>query len=95
MNRAVPLTAGEFRYGFANAVTEAESADLYQRWTILGPGRSLFQAAFANLNPNAASKVDTGNATRGPLLLIAGEIDSGRREVADTALAWIKGHSLQ
>ena len=73
--RAVSLTANEFRYGFGNAVSAEESAELYRRWTIPAPGRPLFQAAFANFNPHAASKVDTVNATRGPLLLIAGERD--------------------
>jgi non-heme chloroperoxidase len=74
-SRAVPLTAEEFRYGFANALSAEESADLYQRWTIPSPGRPLFQAALANFNPNSAAKVDTGNATRGPLLLTAGGKD--------------------
>jgi pimeloyl-ACP methyl ester carboxylesterase len=73
--RAVSLTPEEFRYGFANTLTPGESAELYERWTIPAPGRPLFQAAFANLNPNAPSKVDTANANRGPLLLISGELD--------------------
>ena len=74
-HRAVSLTREQFRYGFASAVSEAEATDLYERWTIPAPGRPLFQAAFANFNPHAATKVDTANATRGPLLLIAGEKD--------------------
>jgi pimeloyl-ACP methyl ester carboxylesterase len=131
LNRAVALTAAEFRYGFGNAVSAAESAALYERWAIPGPGRPLFQAAFANFNPSAPSKVDTANSSRGPLLLIAGEkdhivppvvtratlkqyrhssavtelkeipgrghslaIDGGWREVADTALTWLRGHGI-
>ena len=74
-NRAVSLTPGEFRYGFANTVSDREATELYERWTIPAPGRPLFQAAFANVNPKAESKVETGNAERGPLLLIAGEKD--------------------
>ena len=35
----------------------------------------LFQAAFANFNPHAASTVDFHNDNRAPLLLIAGEND--------------------
>ena len=70
--RAVSLTPGEFRYGFANTVSDREATELYERWTIPAPGRPLFQAAFANVNPKAESKVETGNAERGPLLLIAG-----------------------
>lgn len=73
--RAVSLTPDEFRYGFANAVSEGEAADLYERWSIPAPARPLFQAAFANFNPRAATKVATRNSTRGPLLLMAGEKD--------------------
>ena len=74
-HRAVPLTAEEFRYGFANAVSREEAAELYERWAIPGPGRPMFQAAFANFAPHSAAKVDTDNGARGPLLLIAGEKD--------------------
>jgi pimeloyl-ACP methyl ester carboxylesterase len=73
--KAVTLTAAEFRYGFANAVSAEEAAELYQRWAIPGPARPLFQIALANLAPSSAARVDTGNATRGPLLLITGEKD--------------------
>src|SRR5256884_3279101 len=33
-NRAVSLTPQQFRYGFGNALSETESTELYQRWTI-------------------------------------------------------------
>ena len=39
------------------------------------PGKPLFQAATANLNPWTEAKVDTKNPERGPLLLIYGEQD--------------------
>jgi pimeloyl-ACP methyl ester carboxylesterase len=124
--RAIALTAEQFRYGFGNAIPAAESDELYERWTIPGPGKPLFQAAFANFAPRSPAKVNTGNAKRGPLLLIAGgkdhtvpaavtratlkryrkspavthleefsdrghslTIDSGWRDVADRALAWL------
>jgi non-heme chloroperoxidase len=73
--RAVALSAKQFRYGFGNAVSAAESAELYERWTIPSPGKPLFEAASANLSPRSPAKVDTGNATRGPLLLTAGGKD--------------------
>jgi non-heme chloroperoxidase len=72
---AVALTAEQFRYGFGNAISESESADLYERWTIPSPGRTLFEAASANFTPHSPAKVDTGNHDRGPLLLIAGGRD--------------------
>jgi non-heme chloroperoxidase len=72
---AVSLTAEEFRYGFGNAVPEQESADLYERWAVPSPGKPLFEDAFANFTPRSPAKVDTGNRTRGPLLLTAGGRD--------------------
>src|SRR6202035_3038369 len=65
-NLAVALTAEQFRYGFGNAVTEQESADLYQQWNVPSPGKPLFEAAFANFAPNSPAKVNTRNKTRGP-----------------------------
>ncbi|GAB3686183.1 alpha/beta fold hydrolase [Actinocorallia lasiicapitis] len=126
-HRAVPLTFEQFRYGFANAVSEAEAKDLYETFAVPAPGEPLFQAATANLNPWTEAKVNSRSPERGPLLLISGEkdntvpwtltnaaykkqkrndsvteiveipgrghaltIDSGWREVADTALAFVE-----
>jgi pimeloyl-ACP methyl ester carboxylesterase len=126
-HRAVPLTYEQFRYGFANAVSEDEAKELYETFAVPASGTPLFQAATANLNPWTEAKVDTKNPNRGPLLLISGEkdntapgaivnasykqqqhnegvtemveipnrghglvIDSGWREVADTALGFVK-----
>ncbi len=126
-NRAVPLTFEQFRYGFANAVSEEEAKQLYDTYAVPGSGAPLFQAASANLNPWTEAKVNTENPDRGPLLIISGEkdntvpwavakasydlqnqnpditeivkiegrghaltIDSGWREVADKALAFIQ-----
>ncbi|GAA3801833.1 hypothetical protein GCM10023083_41070 [Streptomyces phyllanthi] len=125
-NRAVPLTYEQFRYAFANAVSEDEAKQLYNTYAVPTPGKPLFQAAAANLNPWTEAKVDTKNPDRGPLLLISGErdntvpwaivnasykqqqdnqgvteiekipgrghaltIDSGWRDVADKALAFV------
>lgn len=73
--RAVALTPKQFRYGFGNAVSEEESQRLYDRYSVAGPGRPLFQAAVANFNPASATKVNTKNPERGPLLVISGELD--------------------
>jgi len=74
-NRAVPLTYDQFRYGFANAVSEEEAQQLYEEFAVPASGKSLWQAALANLNPWTEDKVDTKNPDRGPLLLISGERD--------------------
>ena len=74
-NKAVPLTYEQFRYAFANAVSEDEARQLYQTYAVPAPGEPLFQAAVANLNPWTEVKVDTTNPDRGPLLIIEGEKD--------------------
>jgi pimeloyl-ACP methyl ester carboxylesterase len=126
-NRAVPLTYEQFRFGFANAVSEEEAKELYSTFAVPASGLPLFQAATANLNPWTEAKVNSKNPERGPLLIINGEkdntvplaiakasfkkqkrnegvtefaeianrghgltIDAGWREVADTALAFVK-----
>jgi non-heme chloroperoxidase len=126
-HRAVPLTYDQFRYSFANAVSEEEAKELFETYAVPAPGAPLFQAATANLNPWTEAKVDSETPDRGPLLIISGEkdhtvpwalsnaaykrqkrnpgvteiieikgrghaltIDSGWREVADTALAFVK-----
>lgn len=125
--RAVTLTFEQFRYGWANAVTEDEARKLYEEYHVAAPARPLFQAAMANFNPSAETKADTRNPERGPLLIFTGgsdhavppamskaafkkqsrnpgvtehvempdrdhslTIDSGRREVAEKALAFVK-----
>src|SRR4051794_15239478 len=75
-NRAIPLTFEQFRFGFANAVSEEEARDLYETFAVPASGVPLFQAATANLNPWTEAKVDTENPDRGPLLIISGEKDN-------------------
>jgi non-heme chloroperoxidase len=127
-SRAVPLTYEQFRYAFANAVSEDEAKELYHEFAVPTPGAPLFQAATANLNPWTEAKVKSKNPERGPLLITSGEedhtvpwaisnasfkkqkrnkesvteiveipgrghsltIDSGWREVCDTALEFVK-----
>ena len=58
-NRAVPLTYEQFRYAFANAVTEDEAKELYDEFAVPASGAPLFQAATANLNPWTEAKVNS------------------------------------
>jgi non-heme chloroperoxidase len=74
-NRAVPLTYDQFRYAFANAVSEEEAKALYGAYSVPGPGKPVFQAASANLNPWTEVKVDTRNPDRGPMLIVSGTED--------------------
>ena len=74
-HRAVPLTYEQFRYAFANAVSEDEAQELYDTYAVPGSGTPIFQAASANLNPWTEVKVKSKNPARGPLLIIDGEKD--------------------
>src|SRR5215475_12460650 len=74
-NRALTLTLDQFKYGWANALSEDEAKDLYERFHVAGSGLALAQMANANFNPATEAKVDTKNPDRGPLLVIDGEKD--------------------
>lgn len=75
--RAVTLTLEEFRFGWANALSDEEAKQLYDEFHVAAPGAPLFEAASANLNPFSKVKVKTKKATdRGPLLLVSGEKDN-------------------
>ena len=107
--KTVMLTFAQFRYAFANAVSEAEARDLYATYVVPTPGKPLFQAALANVNPGSELAVDTANPERGPLLIIEGDHDHivpasmanaayrrQRRNPSVTEIAMIpgRGHSL-
>jgi pimeloyl-ACP methyl ester carboxylesterase len=107
--RAVPLTYEQFRYAFANAVSEDEAKELYATYAVPGSGLPLFQAATANFNPWSETKVRSKNPERGPLLIIDGELDhtvpwaiakaaykKQRRNVGVTEIVKMpgRGHSL-
>ena len=128
--RAVGLTYEQFRFVFANAVSDDEAQALFAEFAVPAPGAPLFQAATANLNPWTQAQVDTLNQERGPLLIISGQkdntvpwavanaayrqqslnpghteiveipgrghslvIDSGWRDVADAALAFVRRYA--
>ena len=74
--RAVTLTLDQFRYGWANALSEEEAKQLYETFHVAAPGAPLFQAAMANLNPWTEAKADSKNPERGPLLILDGAKDN-------------------
>ncbi len=75
LHKSVSLTEKEFRFGFGNALSKDESAELFDQWAIPSPAKPLFEAATANFSLHSQAKVNTGNETRGPLLLISGAED--------------------
>src|SRR5205823_8046289 len=50
LHRAVSLTSKEFRFGFGNAVSEEESQELFDAWSIPSPAKPLFETAVANFS---------------------------------------------
>lgn len=74
-HRAVALTFEQFRFGFANAVSEEEAHQLYQQYHVPGSGIPVFEAALANLDPRSEAKADATNPDRGPMLIVSGEQD--------------------
>jgi pimeloyl-ACP methyl ester carboxylesterase len=73
--KAVTLTLDQFKYGWANALSDEEAKQIYEQYHVAAPGIALNQMANANLNPATEAKVDTKNPDRGPLLVIDGEKD--------------------
>jgi hypothetical protein len=69
------LTRQQFRYAFANVMTTGETDEAYDRYAVPGPGRPVFEQAFANLSPNPPNAIDRARSNRAPLLLIAGAAD--------------------
>jgi pimeloyl-ACP methyl ester carboxylesterase len=67
---AVPLTAKEFHYAFANTLSRAESDLLYARYHVPAASTVLRQYAFANFHRDAPTKVDFRREARAPLLFI-------------------------
>jgi pimeloyl-ACP methyl ester carboxylesterase len=68
--KAVPLTAKEFHYAFANTLSRAESDALYARYHVPAASTVLRQYAFANFHRDAPTKVDFRREARAPLLFI-------------------------
>jgi pimeloyl-ACP methyl ester carboxylesterase len=74
-NKTVPMTPKQFRRAFTNTMNDADAKAAYQRYYVPAPGRVIFQAAFANFNPRAVTKVDFHKDDRPPLLIIGNDQD--------------------
>lgn len=75
VHKTTELTREQFHYAFTNTLTDEEAEQVYERYEVPGTNRVLFQAALANFNPHAVTKVNFDNGERAPLLLIAGGKD--------------------
>jgi pimeloyl-ACP methyl ester carboxylesterase len=73
--RPVALNFKQFKYAFANTMSEQAARDQFELNAVPTPGRIFFEAGLANLNPRASTKVNYRNEARAPLLLISGGDD--------------------
>ncbi|MFB7493422.1 alpha/beta fold hydrolase [Streptomyces sp. NPDC056161] len=71
----VMLSAEQFHDTFANAVPEEESTELFRHYVIPSSRRLLSDLGEVDGVPHPRRVVDTGNAERGPLLLVSGQED--------------------
>jgi pimeloyl-ACP methyl ester carboxylesterase len=71
----VHMSLAEFAFAFTNTFPEEEQQKYYERYCIPETGRIFFQAAFAQLAPHHALRVNFRNNDRAPLLLTADELD--------------------
>ena len=107
--RAVALTLDQFKYGWAETLSDEEARQLYETYHVAASGAALMQMANANVNPWTEAKLDPRNPNRGPLLIIDGEVDhtvpwaianaSYKKQSQNEAVTEIKqipnrGHSL-
>ncbi len=69
-DEAVPLTAKEFHYAFANTLSEEQSKAIYQRYHVPAASKVLREYAFANFHRDAPTAVDFRREARAPLLFI-------------------------
>jgi pimeloyl-ACP methyl ester carboxylesterase len=72
---ATPSNRKQFKYGFANTMTQEESDAIYDRYYVPSANRVLYDIALSNLSRNAPTEVDFSKADRAPLLMIAFEHD--------------------
>jgi pimeloyl-ACP methyl ester carboxylesterase len=73
--KTIELTPAQFHFSFTNTMNDADAKAAYARYQVPGPGRVLFQAAFANFNPHAVTTVDFHKDDRPPLLVIGNDQD--------------------
>jgi alpha-beta hydrolase superfamily lysophospholipase len=73
--RTVGMTPKQFHRGFTNTMSDADAEAAYARYYVPAPGRVVFEAALANLNPHAVTKVDFHKDDRPPLLVLGNDQD--------------------
>jgi pimeloyl-ACP methyl ester carboxylesterase len=74
-NGTFGMTPKQFHRGFTNTMSEEDAQAAYERYAVAAPGRVIYQAAFANVNPHAVTKVDFHKDDRPPLLVMGNDRD--------------------
>ena len=73
--KVVRWSYADFRYAFVHSLPEAEARAAYDTQVTPETGRIFFQGALAGFSPRSPATVHFGNATRSPLLIVAGADD--------------------
>ncbi|MFE7750255.1 alpha/beta hydrolase [Streptomyces sp. NPDC057428] len=73
--RTVSLPREQFRHVFANAVGQEESSRLFERYVVPASRRLFTDLGCGGGARHPRASADTGNAARGPLLLVSGQED--------------------
>src|SRR5262249_26087591 len=68
--RTLSLDRSQFHYAFANTLDREQSDRVFERYHVPAAATVLFERAFANLHPQATTRIEFG-AGRAPMLLIA------------------------
>jgi pimeloyl-ACP methyl ester carboxylesterase len=74
-NKTFAMSPKQFHYAFTNTMNDEDARAAYERYAAPAPNRVAFQAAFANVNPRALTKVDFHKDDRPPLLVIGNSED--------------------
>ncbi len=75
VNRTVLLSPKQFRYAFANSMTQEESDRVREEFVIPAPGKPLWQAATHMFMNTGESRIDYAKPDRAPLLFVTGGAD--------------------
>jgi pimeloyl-ACP methyl ester carboxylesterase len=73
--RVVRWSFARFRYAFVHPLPLVEARAAYETQVTPESGRIFFQGAVSAVSPGSPTRVDFRNASRAPLLLVAGEVD--------------------
>ncbi|MEA2676334.1 MAG: hypothetical protein QOJ81_475, partial [Chloroflexota bacterium] len=73
--KVVRWSPRNFRYAFVHTMSEEDAQRTYDEYVTPETGRIFFQDAIAGFSPHSPAKVNFGNKSRPPLLIVGGQAD--------------------